>query len=49
ETLMNSVHGLLEADRLDALEHQHDLEEAPADRTHAEQEGHGRPTGEASA
>ncbi len=26
ETLMNSVHELLEADRLDAMEHQHDLE-----------------------
>ncbi|MEV7996306.1 CBS domain-containing protein, partial [Streptomyces sp. NPDC086077] len=41
ETLMNSVHELLEADRLDALEHQHDLEETRAGQTHAEQEGHG--------
>ncbi|MFI0811347.1 betaine/proline/choline family ABC transporter ATP-binding protein [Streptomyces echinatus] len=39
ETLMNSVHELLEADRLDALEHQHDLEEARAQQTHFEQEG----------
>ena len=41
ETLMNSVQELLEADRLDALEHRHDLEEARADRTHFEQEGFG--------
>ncbi|MFD5803160.1 betaine/proline/choline family ABC transporter ATP-binding protein [Streptomyces sp. NPDC049936] len=41
ETLMNSVHELLEADRLDALEHQHDLEETRTDQTHAEQEGFG--------
>jgi osmoprotectant transport system ATP-binding protein len=41
ETLMNSVQELLEADRLDALEHRHDLEEARADRTHSEQEGFG--------
>lgn len=39
ETLMNSVHELLEADRLDALEHQHALAEARAHRTQAEQEG----------
>ncbi|MFF0096991.1 betaine/proline/choline family ABC transporter ATP-binding protein [Streptomyces canus] len=39
ETLMNSVHELLEADRLEAREHQHALEEIRADRTHAEQEG----------
>ena len=39
ETLMNSVHELLEADRLEALEHQHDLEETRAPQTHAEQEG----------
>lgn len=39
ETLMNSVHELLEADRLDAVEHQHELEETRAHRTHAEQEG----------
>lgn len=41
ETLMNSVHELLEADRLEALEAQHDLEETRADLTHAEQEGDG--------
>ncbi|MFE9772899.1 betaine/proline/choline family ABC transporter ATP-binding protein [Streptomyces sp. NPDC005931] len=39
ETLMNSVHELLEADRLEALEAQHDLEELRAAQTHAEQEG----------
>ncbi|GAB2741939.1 betaine/proline/choline family ABC transporter ATP-binding protein [Streptomyces bullii] len=39
ETLINSVHELLEADRLDAMEHQHDLEELRAAQTHAEQEG----------
>ncbi|KQW12875.1 betaine/proline/choline family ABC transporter ATP-binding protein [Streptomyces sp. Root369] len=39
ETLMNSVHDLLEADRLEAREHQHALEEIRAARTHAEQEG----------
>ncbi|WP_053848825.1 betaine/proline/choline family ABC transporter ATP-binding protein [Streptomyces sp. NRRL B-24085] len=39
ETLMNSVHELLEADRLEAMEHQHELEAIRADRTHAEQEG----------
>ncbi|MFF6998506.1 betaine/proline/choline family ABC transporter ATP-binding protein [Streptomyces sp. NPDC008313] len=39
ETLMNSVHELLEADRLDAMEHQHDLEEARSQQTHTEQEG----------
>ncbi|MFC8418519.1 betaine/proline/choline family ABC transporter ATP-binding protein [Streptomyces coelicoflavus] len=41
ETLMNSVQELLEADRLDALEHQHDLEETRATQTHTEQEGFG--------
>ena len=41
ETLMNSVHELLEADRLDAMEHQHDLEETRAEQTHHEQEGAG--------
>jgi osmoprotectant transport system ATP-binding protein len=41
ETLMNSVHELLEADRLEALEAQHELEEARAAQTHAEQEGPG--------
>ncbi|MFI8187224.1 ABC transporter ATP-binding protein [Streptomyces sp. NPDC085946] len=39
ETLMNSVHGLLEADRLDALEHRHEPAEPRAGRTHAEREG----------
>jgi osmoprotectant transport system ATP-binding protein len=39
ETLMNSVHELLEADRLDAVEHQHELEEQRAEHTHREQEG----------
>ncbi|MGC9536261.1 betaine/proline/choline family ABC transporter ATP-binding protein [Streptomyces sp. UG1] len=41
ETLMNSVHELLEADRLEALEAQHELEGARAGLTHAEQEGPG--------
>ncbi|MFF3893101.1 betaine/proline/choline family ABC transporter ATP-binding protein [Streptomyces sp. NPDC001812] len=41
ETLMNSVHELLEADRLEALEAQHELEGRRSDRTHAEQEGAG--------
>lgn len=41
ETLMNSVHELLEADRLEALEAQHELEGSRAGRTHAEQEGDG--------
>lgn len=41
ETLMNSVHELLEADRLEAIEHQHELESARATQTHAEQEGDG--------
>ncbi|MFF8228667.1 betaine/proline/choline family ABC transporter ATP-binding protein [Streptomyces caelestis] len=45
ETLLNSVHGMLEADRLDALEHQHELEEPRAAQTHAEQEGGGSVTG----
>ncbi|MFR9797289.1 betaine/proline/choline family ABC transporter ATP-binding protein [Streptomyces sp. MS06] len=39
ETLMNSVHELLEADRLEALEHQHELEETRSSQTHFEQEG----------
>ncbi|MBL1080383.1 betaine/proline/choline family ABC transporter ATP-binding protein [Streptomyces actinomycinicus] len=39
ETLMNSVHELLEADRLEAMEHQHELEEARSRQTHFEQEG----------
>ncbi|MGW1063548.1 betaine/proline/choline family ABC transporter ATP-binding protein [Streptomyces aureus] len=39
ETLMNSVHELLEADRLEAMEHQHELREARAHQTQFEQEG----------
>ncbi|MEU7165215.1 betaine/proline/choline family ABC transporter ATP-binding protein [Streptomyces morookaense] len=39
QTLMNSVHELLEADRLEAAEHQHALEEQRAGRTRQEQEG----------
>ncbi|MEU1532654.1 betaine/proline/choline family ABC transporter ATP-binding protein [Streptomyces fagopyri] len=46
ETLMNSVHELLEEDRLEAMEHQHELEDARAQQTHFEQEG---PAGEAKA
>ncbi|MEU6666197.1 betaine/proline/choline family ABC transporter ATP-binding protein [Streptomyces sp. NPDC046727] len=41
ETLMNSVHELLEADRLEAMEAQAELEEARAQQTHFEQEGPG--------
>jgi osmoprotectant transport system ATP-binding protein len=41
ETLLNSVHEMLEADRLDALEHQHELENLRASQTHAEQQGGG--------
>jgi osmoprotectant transport system ATP-binding protein len=41
ETLVNSVHELLEADRLEARAHRHDLEELRAAQTHAEQEGVG--------
>lgn len=41
ETLMNSVQEMLEADRLDAVEHQHDLEEARTEQTRHEQEGRG--------
>ncbi|MFC9928606.1 betaine/proline/choline family ABC transporter ATP-binding protein [Streptomyces sp. NPDC127190] len=41
ETLMNSVHELLEADRLEAMEAQAGLEEARAQQTHFDQEGHG--------
>ncbi|MFF0126446.1 betaine/proline/choline family ABC transporter ATP-binding protein [Streptomyces mirabilis] len=47
ETLMNSVHELLEEDRLEAMEHQHELEETRAQQTHFEQEGVGG--GEAKA
>ncbi|MFJ5559733.1 betaine/proline/choline family ABC transporter ATP-binding protein [Streptomyces sp. NPDC093250] len=46
ETLMNSVHELLEADRLEAVDAQHDLQEQQAPQTHADQEGFG---GEAKA
>ncbi|MEU9570420.1 betaine/proline/choline family ABC transporter ATP-binding protein [Streptomyces massasporeus] len=45
ETLINSVHELLEADRLDAMEHQHELESLRASQTHAEQEGAQGPAG----
>ncbi|MFJ8595621.1 betaine/proline/choline family ABC transporter ATP-binding protein [Streptomyces sp. NPDC093598] len=45
ETLMNSVHEMLEADRLDAMEHQHELESLRAAQTHAEQEGAKGPAG----
>nr|WP_205615460.1 betaine/proline/choline family ABC transporter ATP-binding protein [Streptomyces harenosi] len=41
ETLINSVHEMLEADRLDALEHQHDLEESRAGQTRPGQGGGG--------
>jgi len=40
-TLMNSVQELLEADRLAAMEHQHDLEELRSHRTEQELEGGG--------
>ncbi|WP_423836013.1 betaine/proline/choline family ABC transporter ATP-binding protein [Streptomyces endophytica] len=39
ETLMNNVHELLEADRLEAVEHQHELREQRAHLTQREQEG----------
>ncbi|MFH8347199.1 betaine/proline/choline family ABC transporter ATP-binding protein [Streptomyces sp. NPDC018045] len=39
ETLMNNVHELLEADRLDAVEHRHELEEQRARQTRLAQEG----------
>ncbi|WP_235978116.1 MULTISPECIES: betaine/proline/choline family ABC transporter ATP-binding protein [Streptomyces] len=39
ETLMNSVHELLEEDRLSAMEAQHELEETRAQQTHLAQEG----------
>ncbi|MGW8380018.1 betaine/proline/choline family ABC transporter ATP-binding protein [Streptomyces sp. ODS28] len=39
ETLMNSVHELLDADRMEATEHQHRLEEQQARKTRAAQEG----------
>nr|WP_202539049.1 betaine/proline/choline family ABC transporter ATP-binding protein [Streptomyces sp. SID8379] len=49
ETLMNSVHELLEADRLEAIESQHELEQSRAHQTHSEQEGATAPDGEAQA
>ncbi|MFD8573661.1 betaine/proline/choline family ABC transporter ATP-binding protein [Streptomyces sp. NPDC057694] len=49
ETLMNSVHELLEADRLEAIESQHELENVRAQQTQAEQEGVSAPDGEAQA
>ncbi|UKY50515.1 betaine/proline/choline family ABC transporter ATP-binding protein [Streptomyces inhibens] len=39
ETLMNNVHELLDADRLEAAEHQHELQEQRARQTQLEQEG----------
>ncbi|MFD6419536.1 betaine/proline/choline family ABC transporter ATP-binding protein [Streptomyces sp. NPDC060194] len=39
ETLMNSVHEMLEADRLAAVEAAHDLDDSRTHRTHAAQEG----------
>ncbi|MGP8301521.1 betaine/proline/choline family ABC transporter ATP-binding protein [Streptomyces inhibens] len=39
ETLMNNVHELLEADRLEAAEHQHELQEQHARQMQLEQEG----------
>ncbi|MFD7664465.1 ABC transporter ATP-binding protein [Streptomyces sp. NPDC059788] len=39
ETLMNNVHELLEADRLDAVEHRHELAERRAQKTRLAQEG----------
>ncbi|MGW5614869.1 betaine/proline/choline family ABC transporter ATP-binding protein [Streptomyces sp. NPDC003877] len=41
ETLMNSVQEMLEADRLDAMEHRHELESLRAAQTRSEQEGAG--------
>ncbi|MER8220135.1 betaine/proline/choline family ABC transporter ATP-binding protein [Streptomyces sp. NPDC094143] len=45
ETLMNSVHEMLEADRLDAMEHQHELESLRAAQTEVERERAGGVTG----
>lgn len=39
ETLMNSVHELLDEDRMEAVQHQHDLAEARSMQTEAAQEG----------
>ncbi|MET9295540.1 betaine/proline/choline family ABC transporter ATP-binding protein [Streptomyces sp. NPDC003077] len=41
ETLMNNVHELLEEDRLEAMQHRHELAEARARRTRQAQEGLG--------
>ncbi|WP_343244604.1 betaine/proline/choline family ABC transporter ATP-binding protein, partial [Streptomyces sp. SID11385] len=41
QTLMNSVHELLEEDRLEAIEHRHELEEIQEEQDHAH---HGRVT-----
>ncbi|MFE2429707.1 betaine/proline/choline family ABC transporter ATP-binding protein [Streptomyces sp. NPDC059373] len=46
ETLINSVHEMLEADRLNAIEHHHDLEETRASQTRSEQEDVGGEPGE---
>ncbi|MFH8463973.1 betaine/proline/choline family ABC transporter ATP-binding protein [Streptomyces sp. NPDC017991] len=40
ETLMNSVQEMLEADRLDAMEHQHELEESRTEQPRHEQSRH---------
>ncbi|MCM2575803.1 betaine/proline/choline family ABC transporter ATP-binding protein [Streptomyces sp. MTZ3.1] len=48
ETLLNSVHEMLEADRLAAMEHRHSLEADRARRTRAAQEGTFTTSGEAS-
>ncbi|MFH8573398.1 betaine/proline/choline family ABC transporter ATP-binding protein [Streptomyces sp. NPDC017993] len=49
ETLMNNVHELLEADRLDASEHRHELQEQRSRQTHREQEGTGADGGAAGS
>ncbi len=41
KTLMDNVQELLEADRLTAMEHQHELEEQRVHRTEQEMEGGG--------
>ncbi|MFI0217909.1 betaine/proline/choline family ABC transporter ATP-binding protein [Streptomyces lydicus] len=43
ETLMNNVQEMLEEDRLEALEHQHQLDDQRARQTRQEQEGLGGP------
>ncbi|MFI0789105.1 betaine/proline/choline family ABC transporter ATP-binding protein [Streptomyces lydicus] len=45
ETLMNNVQEMLEEDRLEALEHQHQLDDQHARRTQQEQEGLSGPGG----